>query len=305
MDSLKFLNKSATVKGYTAMSEPTSRDAYRWLSEPRWYLWEGGFLLIARADGVVPSHAHHAIQIVIALEGEVAIRGTAGDWLMGQGVIVRPDAAHSFNCNGALGAMLFVDPESVEGRWLRSSLQSDITIVSGPRLTSSADELRKFIEQPFEGMEIGELIRHCVQALSPGVPPARRPDARVTAVLDTIRELDDLHISLERAAEKAFLSPSRFAHLFKEQVGLPFSRYVLWRKLTRAMVAIASEGTIAAAAHAADFADAAHLTRTFYQMVGMAPSVLMRGEFAEIPSPFREDFSRGERSLTVAPLKRV
>ena len=84
----------------------------------------------------------------------------------------------------------------------------------------------------------------------------------------------------------AFLSPSRFAHLFRQQVGLPFSRYMLWRKLTRAMVAIASERTIAAAAHAADFADAAHLTRTFNQMVGMAPSALMQGQFAEIASPF-------------------
>jgi AraC-like DNA-binding protein len=63
---------------------------------------------------------------------------------------------------------------------------------------------------------------------------------------------------------------SRTSHLLKEQVGLPFSRYMLWRKLTRAMVAIASERTISAAAHAADFADAAHLTRTFYQMVGPA-----------------------------------
>lgn len=52
------------------------------------------------------------------------------------------------------------------------------------------------------------------------------------------------------------------------------------------MVAIGSERTIAAAAHAADFADAAHLTRTFYQMVGMAPSALMRGEFFEVGSPF-------------------
>jgi AraC-like DNA-binding protein len=43
---------------------------------------------------------------------------------------------------------------------------------------------------------------------------------------------------------------------------------------------------VADAAHAADFADAAHLTRTFYQMVGMAPSVLMRGTLAEITSPF-------------------
>ena len=101
-----------------------------------------------------------------------------------------------------------------------------------------------------------------------------------------IRARDDLRMSLDDAAQLAFLSPSRFAHLFKDQVGLPYSRYMLWRKLTRAMVAIASERTIAAAAHAADFADAAHLTRTFYQMVGMAPSVLMRGKFAEIRSPF-------------------
>src|SRR5689334_388167 len=93
-------------------------------------------------------------------------------------------------------------------------------------------------------------------------------------------------MSLDQAAEKACLSSTRFAHLFRDQVGLPFSRYMLWRKLTRAMVAIASEGTIAAAAHAADFADAAHLTRTFYQMVGMKPSALMQGEFFQNPSPF-------------------
>lgn len=60
---------------------------------------------------------------------------------------------------------------------------------------------------------------------------------------------------------------------------------MLWRKLARAMVAIASERTISVA-HAADFADAAHLTRTFYRMFGMASSVLMQGEFIEIASPF-------------------
>lgn len=84
----------------------------------------------------------------------------------------------------------------------------------------------------------------------------------------------------------AFLSPSRFAHLFKQQVGLAFRHYLLWRKLARAMLVIGRQGTIAAAAHEADFADAAHLTRTFYQMFGLPPSVMMRGEFFEIPSPF-------------------
>ena len=249
-------------------------------------MWEGGFLLTARAQGVVPAHAHHAIQIVIALDGNAAICGSDGEWHEARGIVVRPDTEHSFDCNGALRVMVFVDPESSEGAWLSTSLRQDITIVPDIRLDSMVPELRTFAEQPDESADIAALVRRCIHGLRPGVAPTRRLDSRVTTVLDAIRASDELRMSLDQAADKACLSSTRFAHLFKDQVGLPFSRYMLWRKLTRAMVAIASEGTIAAAAHAADFADAAHLTRTFYQMVGMAPSVLMRGDFIEIASPF-------------------
>jgi AraC family transcriptional regulator len=267
------------------------------LSVPRWYLWEGGFLLTARAQGVVPSHAHHAIQVVIALDGCVAICGKDDGWRESRAIIVRADAEHSFDCNGALGVMLFVDPESSEGAWLSASLRQDLTIVPDTRLESIVPALRTFAEQPDETQDIAALIRGCVQGLRPGLAPIRRFDSRVTTVLNAIRESDDLRMSLDKAADIACLSPTRFGHLFRDQVGLPFSRYMLWRKLTRAMVAIASEETIAAAAHAADFADAAHLTRTFYQMVGMAPSALMRGDFIEIKSPFNTSpHGSGERA---------
>jgi AraC-like DNA-binding protein len=154
------------------------------------------------------------------------------------------------------------------------------------RLDPIVGTLRAFAEHPSETEDVAAVIRGCVHGLRPGLAPARRFDPRVTTVLDAIRDADDLRMPLDKAAGVACLSPTRFAHLFKDQVGLPFSRYMLWRKLTRAMVAVASERTIAAAAHAADFADAAHLTRTCYQMVGMAPSALMQGEFIEIASPF-------------------
>jgi AraC-like DNA-binding protein len=261
-------------------------EPYRWLSVPRWYLWEGGFLLTARAQGIVPAHAHHAIQIVIAVDGSVAICGRDAQRRESRGVIVRPDAEHSFDCNGALGVMVFVDPESSEGTWLSASLRPDVTIVTETRLDSILPEFRTFAEPSDENGDIVARIRRGVHGLRPGLAPTRRLDSRVTTVLGAIRASDDLRVSLDKAADMACLSPTRFAHLFKDQVGLPFSRYMLWRKLTRAMVVIGSEETIAAAAHAADFADAAHLTRTFYQMVGMAPSVLMRGDFIEIPSPF-------------------
>jgi len=258
----------------------------RWTGTPNWYLWDGGFAALGRSDGIVPPHEHHAIQIVVAVEGTVGIQGKRGDWRMARGVIVRPDVVHSYNGNGALGAMIFVDPESAEGVWLKTSLRDDITGVPEPRIASCAAQLRTFLESPLESREIGSLLRDCVQALCAGAPPSRRLDERVTRVLAAIRTSDELRISIEDAAAMAFLSPSRFAHLFKQQVGLPFRRYMLWRKLTRAMLVIGRERTISTAAHEADFADAAHLTRTFYQMFGLPPSVMMRGEFFEISSPF-------------------
>ncbi len=254
----------------------------------RWYLWDGGFLAVGKADwGVIPPHSHHAIQIVVAIDGDMAIRGSDGDWRSGRGIIVRHDVEHSYDGKGASGAMIFVDPESYEGAWLQTALASDITVVPEARSVICADALRRFVETPFESMAIGDLIRHCVLSLCAGAPPSRRLDERVTKVLTGIQAADDLRLSIGDAAAMAFLSSSRFAHLFKQQVGLPFRRYMLWRKLTRAMLAIGKERTIAAAAHASDFADAAHLTRTFYQMFGIPPSVMMRGEFFEIPLPFR------------------
>ncbi len=223
---------------------------------------------------------------MIALEGSVALCGNDGTWRESRGLIVRPDEEHSFDCNGALGVMLFVDPESIEGAWVAASLREGIADIPDTRLDSMVRPLRAFAHGPDGIEDVAALVRECVHGLRPGLVPSRRFDTRVTKVLDAIRELDELRMSLEQAADIACLSPTRFAHVFKDQVGLPFSRYMLWRKLTRAMVAIASERTIGAAAHAADFADAAHLTRTFYQMVGMAPSALMRGEFVEIGSPF-------------------
>jgi AraC family transcriptional regulator len=259
----------------------------RWQGEgPRWYLWDGGFMALGRSEGIVPPHAHHAFQLVIGIEGAVGVRGKQGEWRSGRGLVVPPDVEHSYDGLGAIGAMLFVDPESSEGVWLRSTFRREIAFVPEERIELCAVELRRFLERPHESMDMRSLILHCVKTMCAGAPPLRKMDERVTRVLQEIRASDDLRISLESAAASVYLSEGRFAHLFKQQVGLPFRRYMLWRKLARAMVAIGRERTLAAAAHAAGFADAAHLTRTFYQMFGIPPSVMMRGEFFEIESPF-------------------
>lgn len=255
--------------------------------QARWYLWDGGFLALGRSTAVVPPHSHHAIQITMALEGEVAMRSGTDEWTTYRGVIAAPDVTHQLDNRGSLVALLFVDPESTEGRWLHRSIRGPLTAVSEPKLEQALSTLRAFWEEPVDAPGTARLIHTLVRSLCPGPPPSHRLDKRIVKALEVIRQMDTRKISLEDVAGAVFLSPSRFAHLFKEEVGLPFRRYVLWRRLNRAMIAVGQGKTLTAAAYAAGFADSAHLTRSATQMFGLPPSVmLVRAEFYQVPAPF-------------------
>ena len=262
-------------------------DRSTWIGwAPRWYLWDGGYLAIGESGGTVPPHAHHAIQITLGLDGEIRFRPDEGEWRHMRGAIVLPDATHSFDGMNSLVAMLFVDPESREGRWLRHSLRDPVTIIPEARIERVIPPLRQFHENPLEALETAELIQHTVSSLCAGAPPRRPLDPRVVKAIAFMRQAEIPRLRLEDVADTVFLSPSRFAHLFSQNVGLPFRRYVLWRKLSRAMLAIGRGHSLTTAAQEGGFSDSAHLTRTFYQMWGTPPSLLMRGEFFEVPAPF-------------------
>jgi AraC-like DNA-binding protein len=80
-------------------------------------------------------------------------------------------------------------------------------------------------------------------------------------------------VSLEALARAARLSPGRLMHIFTDSIGVPLRPYVAWLKLQRATASIAGGASLSDAAHAAGFADAAHMSRTFRRMFGVAPSV--------------------------------
>ncbi len=50
--------------------------------------------------------------------------------------------------------------------------------------------------------------------------------------------------------------------------------YILWRRFLRVWELVTTGTSLSAAAHAAGFADAAHLTRTSRRMFGFPPSLL-------------------------------
>jgi AraC family transcriptional regulator len=95
-------------------------------------------------------------------------------------------------------------------------------------------------------------------------------------------------ITLAELAKAVHRSPSRLAHRFREATGVPLRRFILWRRLRAATESAMRGSSLTEAAHAAGFADSAHLSRTFRAMFGIKPSFLFkRGQlevtFFEVP----------------------
>jgi AraC-like DNA-binding protein len=251
------------------------------------YFWDGGWIGVARGGGPVPPHAHHAIQISVGLSGRIRMRHDGEEWMDLDVGVVLPDVVHEFHAMDQQCAMIFIDPECAEGRWLRDSVPSPVYSVPAERIAEHVPELRAFERERPSAEGAARLITGVVRSLVAGPPPLKRTDPRIVRALEVIRKGDVRSMPLEEAAKSVYLSPSRFAHLFKEEVGVPFRRYMLWRKLSRAMEEFGRGSNLTNAAHAAGFTDSAHLTRTWRQMFGISPTMMLgRARFYEIPAPF-------------------
>jgi len=168
----------------------------------------------------------------------------------------------------------FVDAESELGAALAAGTASDVAPISPAVVAEWRAQLRtpeSLTAARLEPWVTGTLLRH---RRSPSI------DYRVKRVLrDLPKRLEDTRaVSLNVVASSVGLSPSRFLHLFTTSVGVPLRPYVLWLRLQCGARELARGRSVAHAAYAAGFSDAAHFTRTFRRMMGATPrQVLQRG----------------------------
>jgi AraC-like DNA-binding protein len=220
-------------------------------------------------------HRHHCVQLIMALDGTLRFRERPRQrWTAGAAVLVRADAWHEVNARGTDVLIAFVDAESELGAALAERTAADVTPVPMATIAGWRTQL-------------GDSASLTAARVEPWVTTTllsdRRPpsiDHRVKRVLRDLpnRLAEAEAVSLDAVAASVGLSPSRFLHLFTTSVGVPLRPYVLWLRLQCGASELARGKSVADAAHAAGFSDAAHFTRTFRRMIGATPrQVLQRG----------------------------
>jgi AraC-like DNA-binding protein len=254
--------------------------------------WNGGCLLIGRAGGVIPVHAHYAIQIAFGAAPGIRFRtGEHEAWTEYGGAIIPSRQPHAMDATQVHpNAVLLIEPETREGRALTERfLRGGIAPIPDAALAEVGPALFSAWGEQRSASDVADAARRVVRALAGGVAPSVLSDERILRAVKYIHTHLDVPLTLSAVASEACLSPSRFRHLFVEQTGMALRPYILWRRMLRVWELLTAGGSPSAAAYEAGFADAAHLSRTSRSMFGFPPSAI---QFAE-PLPASTDTTGG------------
>ena len=239
--------------------------------------WDGGCAFLSRATAVTPMHAHYAIQIAFGSQRGIRFRATdRGDWTEYDGVLIPSRQPHTMDASLVpFNAVLFIEPETREGRALAERVQpSGITALSRDTLARVAPPLFAAWHEQRSASAIAEAAGRVVRELTGGLEPSVISDERILRATAYIRAHLNERLTLKDIAAAAYLSPSRFRHLFVEETGMAPRPYILWRRFLRVWELMTAGESLSSAAHRAGFADAAHLTRTSRRMFGFPPSAM-------------------------------
>lgn len=193
-------------------------------------------------------HAHHAIQLQFCDTSE-------------QLQLIPSDLPHSIPDSGEPLLLMLVEPESPTGRMLHRNKHTK-AIYAALQHSLKADNTAAAAAQALKSIAGEDECGH---------------DTRVERVFQKAPDYCRRQMHADEIAAEAFLSTSRFQHLFREQTGMPLAKYLAWRRIRIAAESIfINQSDLSMAAYEAGFSDYAHLSRFFKNMFGFNISELMK-----------------------------
>ncbi|QEZ46665.1 helix-turn-helix transcriptional regulator [Cupriavidus oxalaticus] len=234
-------------------------------------LWRGGSIWIGHAEEQTGFHAHHAIQVTLALSGgPVRVQSPGEDWAAYQAAIIAANHPHAFEARGALIALIFTEPESHEGRMLRERFRAGVASLTPGAFATEAAALAAAYHSDAPDKDLILRARAVTARLTLAQPsPPKVLDKRIEHAIEVLRERIGETVTMTEIAEAVHLSPERFRHLFLKETGIRFRPYVLWLRLELSLASYAAGHNLTEASCAGGFADSAHFSRTFKRMFGV------------------------------------
>lgn len=229
------------------------------------------------------THDHHAIQIALSFDHPFYISSPEGSFKKVMAVIIDSDQSHECRTNDNTFLLLNIDPMTTVGRALKKNYLTRHAVMELP-----AAETTQFLQdievclgaEVLDSHYVHDLTRQYVYRLS-ALDESPVMDERIAQVMRLLEEKKDEAFKIEDLAAEVFLSPGSLTHLFKQQVGIPIKKYVLWARILMALQKVFETKDLREAALYAGFSDASHFNRTFRKMFGLYPSSILKDDHVQ------------------------
>jgi hypothetical protein len=157
-------------------------------------------------------HAHHAIQVTLALTGgDVRFRRPGEDWTAHKAAIITANQSHAFEARGELVALILAEPESREGRAIQQRFGTGIASLPADTLEQESLALAAAFNTGGADAELVACARAVISRLSAAHPlPAKPFDNRIERAIALLRDRPGDAVTMAEIADAVHLSPERF-----------------------------------------------------------------------------------------------
>jgi AraC-like DNA-binding protein len=218
-------------------------------------------------------HRHHFVVLVLSLGSPFRIVHGDGHVDNCHVALLPQDTSYSLTTSRNDDTMFaHFDPYSTVGLRI-SSAENHIQVLNYDDFLPVLDDVRRWIEAANNAPNATDVLLNqlATMLMSTHASP-RNIDHRILHVIHTVARNDLENIDLSAASAMVFLSPTRFSHLFKQETGVTFRKFIQHRKLVTALKSMHQHGNLTDVAFDGGFADQPHFTKTFRSSFGIRPS---------------------------------
>jgi AraC-like DNA-binding protein len=235
----------------------------------------GGAVYIGK-DISTNIHHHHAIQLTISFKQTFGITTPYKAYKNCRFVIIPENIPHQFSSSSEdYQVFIYLDPFNKLSQLLKNKFTLKSNIIIADHLLYKVPPLIKWLKM--EKNEMQALITKFIGLITGSAVAASSEDTRITKSMEYLTNNLDKTIKISEVASLVCLSESRFAHLFKLQVGIPFRRYILWLRIQKTLASFLMGNSFTIACYDGGFTDLPHFNRTFKEMFGNTPSAILKG----------------------------
>ncbi len=220
-------------------------------------------LIIGKIIDTKP-HTHHALQLLLSIKEDFTVI-INDEKIICRGIILDQDVKHQIIGDRGEQLLILIDADANVMQHCRERYFKDKPYKKiDNNLNVEFDENLINVDNAFDMVK--SIIKNHIKSV---FEFNKEVDPRILISIKTINKTENKKITLKELAGISNLSEGRFTHLFKDEIGIPIRKYLLWRRLLEAVELIKEGSSFTDAAHEAGFSDSAHLSRTFKDSFGI------------------------------------